>query len=66
MLHPQISHDRTVKFRGSRLVLNQHFSMSPCECCGDLTVDGPLCRDCLNRSYQHHDGDPYDDIGGGD
>jgi len=36
---------------------------TPCEACGVPTVTR-LCPDCRERSEPHHDGDPYDVVGG--
>ena len=42
--------------------------LHPCATCGKpafATHDGvPVCRDCAEASRPHHDGDPYDDLGG--
>ena len=64
MLQPNLSQTRSTKHRGSRIVASQHFLLRRCESCGDNTLDGPLCHDCADRAHPHHDGDPYDDIGG--
>ena len=63
-MHPSISHERSVKYRGNRSIAVDHFYLRPCECCGDRTLDGILCRDCAEHAHPHRANDPYDEIGG--
>lgn len=65
-MHAPISHhfERSVKHRGLRSIPVHNAYLRPCEACGDRTLDGKLCRDCVTHAHAHREGDPYDDLGG--